>query len=302
MLHARLVLLLTLAPMACALRRRPNLIVSDRGGVAARGGADADADGGSLFGGDEADGDGLLGGDADADGLLGGDDADAESEEDATKRYAAAVKAAREQGGDCPALDAFEAESKKPDRDEALMVVHWMDVKLQNVLAKKPSDYAGGDAFNASHPYSRGVAFLATECGAYVEAEKITADAHKAFCGRCADALDVGADVFETALATFEAALGKELHESVGERMKEVRAVLEDEGFAAKAFASLTERESKILEMINDVDKVEGLKQDMLKNLVDVGDDSVAQASMLQQIIPAVEALLGARLMAEGGE
>ena len=114
MLHARLVLLLTLAPMACALRRRPNLIVSDRGGVAARGGADADADGGSLFGGDEADGDGLLGGDADADGLLGGDDADAESEEDATKRYAAAVKAAREQGGDCPALDAFE--TRRGDR------------------------------------------------------------------------------------------------------------------------------------------------------------------------------------------
>ena len=109
----------------------------------------------------------------------------------------------------------FEAESRKSDRDESKLAVLWMDVKLQNLQKKRPEDYTPGDA---SHAYARGVAFLATECGAYVEAEKISVETHDGFCERCAQALDVDVKIFRERLAEFEASLGKQLHETSSAR------------------------------------------------------------------------------------
>ena len=239
-----------------------------------------------------------LRGGSDEEGLFGGEPVDGDDEETkATKRYAAAVAQLRKEGGECAALDEFEAESLKPDRDESKLAVLWMDVKLQSLQKKRPEDYAPGDA---AHAYARGVAFLATECGAYVEAEKISVDTHDAFCERCAAALDVDVKTFRETLAEFEASLGKQLHESVAQRVKALRAVLDDEGFAERAFASLQKRESKILEMVSDVSKVEELRKDMLANLDQAAGDAVAEAAMCQQLIPAVEAMLGERLL--GGE
>ena len=184
-------------------------------------------------------------------------------------------------------------------RDESKLAVLWMDVKLQNLQKKRPEDYTPGDA---AHAYARGVAFLATECGAYVEAEKISVDTHDAFCQRCAQALDVDVKIFRETLAEFEASLGKQLHEGVAQRVKALRAVLDDEGFAEKAFASLQKRESKILEMVSDVSKVEELRKDMLANLDQAAGDALAEAAMCQQLIPAVEAMLGGRLLGGEGE
>ena len=241
-----------------------------------------------------------LRGGSDEEGLFGGeavDDGDDDDETKASKRYAAAVAQLKKEGGECVALDEFEAESLKPDRDESKLAVLWMDVKLQNLQKKRPEDYTPGDA---AHAYARGVAFLATECGAYVEAEKISVETHDAFCQRYAEALDVDVKVFRETLADFEASLGKQLHEGVAMRVKALRAVLDDEGFAEKAFASLQKRESKILEMVSDVSKVEELRKDMLANLDQAAGDAVAEAAMCQQLIPAVEAMLGERLL--GGE
>ena len=239
-----------------------------------------------------------LRGGSDEEGLFGGEPVDDDDEETkASKRYAAAVAQLKKEGGACAALDEFEAESLKSDRDESKLAVLWMDVKLQNLQKKRPEDYKPGDA---AHAYARGVAFLATECGAYVEAEKISVDTHDAFCQRCAAALDVDVKIFRETLADFEASLGKQLHEGVAQRVKALRAVLDDEGFAEKAFASLQKRESKILEMVSDVSKVEELRKDMLANLDQAAGDAVAEAAMCQQLIPAVEAMLGERLLAGG--
>ena len=193
------------------------------------------------------------GSDDDGEGLFGGEPVDDDDDEEtkASKRYAAAVAQLKKEGGACAALDEFEAESLKPDRDESKLAVLWMDVKLQNLQKKRPEDYTPGDA---AHAYARGVAFLATECGAYVEAEKISVDTHDAFCERCAAALDVDVKAFRETLAEFEASLGKQLHEGVAQRVKALREALDDEGFAEKAFASLQKRESKILEMVTDVE------------------------------------------------
>ena len=242
-----------------------------------------------------------LRGGSDEEGLFGGEPVDDDDDEEtkASKRYAAAVAQLRKEGGDCAALDEFEAESLKPDRDESKLAVLWMNVKLQNLQKKRPEDYAPGDA---AHAYARGVAFLATECGAYVEAEKISVDTHDAFCERCAAALDVDVKAFRETLAEFEASLGKQLHESVAQRVKALRAALDDDGFAEKAFASLQKRESKILEMVSDVSKVEELRKDMLANLDQAAGDAVAEAAMCQQLIPAVEAMLGGRLLGGEGE
>ena len=232
-------------------------------------------------------------------GLFGGEPVDDDDEETkASKRYAAAVAQLKKEGGECAALDEFEAESLKSDRDESKLAVLWMDVKLQNLQKKRPEDYTPGDA---AHAYARGVAFLATECGAYVEAEKISVETHDAFCERCAAALDVDVKIFRETLAEFEASLGKQLHESVAQRVKILREALDDEGFAERAFASLQKRESKILEMVSDVSKVEELRKDMLANLDQAAGDAVAEAAMCQQLIPAVEAMLGERLLG-GGE
>merc|ERR1719389_1299877 len=242
-----------------------------------------------------------LRGGSDEEGLFGGEAVDDDDDEEtkASKRYAAAVAQLKKEGGACAALDEFEAESLKPDRDESKLAVLWMDVKLQNLQKKRPEDYAPGDA---AHAYARGVAFLATECGAYVEAEKISVATHDAFCQRCAEALDVDVTVFRETLADFEASLGKQLHESVAQRVKVLREALDDEGFAVKAFASLQKRESKILEMVSDVSKVEELRRDMLANLDQASGDAVAEAAMCQQLIPAVEAMLGERLLGGEGE
>ena len=241
-----------------------------------------------------------LRGGSDDEGLFGGeavaDDDDEETK--ASKRYAAAVAQLKKEGGECAALDEFEAESLKSDRDESKLAVLWMDVKLQNLQKKRPEDYTPGDA---AHAYARGVAFLATECGAYVEAEKISVDTHDAFCQRCAAALDVDVKTFRETLADFEASLGKQLHESVAQRVKVLREALDDEGFAERAFASLQKRDSKILEMVSDVSKVEELRKDMLANLDQAAGDAVAEAAMCQQLIPAVEAMLGERLLAGEG-
>ena len=115
-----------------------------------------------------------LRGGSDEEGLFGGEPVDDDDDEEtkASKRYAAAVAQLRKEGGECAALDEFEAESLKSDRDESKLAVLWMDVKLQNLQKKRPEDYTPGDA---AHAYARGVAFLATECGAYVEAEKMNA-------------------------------------------------------------------------------------------------------------------------------
>ena len=60
---------------------------------------------------------------------------------------------------------------------ESKLALRWMNVKLQNLQKKRPDDYKSGKAFDASHAYARGVAFLATECGAYVRARaKIKSD------------------------------------------------------------------------------------------------------------------------------
>ena len=241
-----------------------------------------------------------LRGGSDEEGLFGEapDDGDDDEETKASKRYAAAVAQLKKEDGACAALDEFEAESLKSDRDESKLAVLWMDVKLQNLQKKRPEDYTPGDA---AHAYARGVAFLATECGAYVEAEKISVATHDAFCERCAAALDVEVSTFRKTLAEFEASLGKQLHEGVAQRVKALRAVLDDAGFAEKAFASLQKRESKILEMVSDVSKVEELRKDMLANLDQASGDAVAEAAMCQQLIPAVEAMLGERLLG-GGE
>ena len=239
-----------------------------------------------------------LRGGSDEEGLFGGEPVDDDDDETkASKRYAAAVAQLKKEGGECAALDEFEAESLKSDRDESKLAVLWMDVKLQNLQKKRPEDYAPGDA---AHAYARGVAFLATECGAYVEAEKISVETHDAFCERCAAALDVDVKIFRETLADFEASLGKQLHASVAQRVKILREALDDEGFAERAFASLQKRESKILEMVSDVSKVEELRKDMLANLDQAAGDAVAEAAMCQQLIPAVEAMLGERLL--GGE
>ena len=241
-----------------------------------------------------------LRGGSDEEGLFGEapDDGDDDEETKASKRYAAAVAQLKKEGGECEALDEFEAESLKPDRDESKLAVLWMDVKLQNLQKKRPEDYTPGDA---GHAYARGVAFLATECGAYVEAEKISVDTHDGFCQRCAAALDVDVKIFRETLADFEASLGKQLHEGVAQRVKALREALDDESFAEKAFASLQKRESKILEMVSDVSKVEELRKDMLANLDQAAGDAVAEAAMCQQLLPAVEAMLGERLLG-GGE
>ena len=47
--------------------------------------------------------------------------------------------------------------------------------------------------------------------------------------------------------------------------------------------------------------KVEELRKDMLANLDQAAGDAVAEAAMCQQLIPAVEAMLGERLLG-GGE
>ena len=242
-----------------------------------------------------------LRGGSDEEGLFGGEAVDEDDDEEtkASKRYAAAVAQLKKEGGECAALDEFEAESLKSDRDESKLAVLWMDVKLQNLQKKRPEDYTPGDA---AHAYARGVAFLATECGAYVEAEKISVDTHDAFCERCAAALDVDVKAFRETLAEFEASLGKQLQESVAQRVKILREALDDENFAEKAFASLQKRESKILEMVSDVSKVEELRRDMLANLDQAAGDAVAEAAMCQQLIPAVEAMLGERLLGGEGE
>ena len=241
-----------------------------------------------------------LRGGSDEEGLFGGEPVDDDDEETkASKRYAAAVAQLKKEGGECAALDEFEAESLKSDRDESKLAVLWMDVKLQNLQKKRPEDYTPGDA---AHAYARGVAFLATECGAYVEAEKISVETHDAFCERCAAALDVDVKIFRETLAEFEASLGKQLHEGVAQRVKILREALDDEGFAEKAFASLQKRESKILEMVSDVSKVEELRKDMLANLDQAAGDALAEAAMCQQLIPAVEAMLGGRLLGGEGE
>ena len=49
------------------------------------------------------------------------------------------------------------------------------------------------------------------------------------------------------------------------------------------------------------VEKVEELRKDMLANLDQAAGDAVAEAAMCQQLIPAVEAMLGERLLG-GGE
>ena len=284
----RLLLALVLATTASALHE------TRRGSTALRCQSTAlqrsDSNALRVRGGSDDDGEGLFGGEA-------VDDGDDDEETKATKRYAAAVAQLKKEGGACAALDEFESESLKPDRDESKLAVLWMDVKLQNLQKKRPEDYKPGDA---SHAYARGVAFLATECGAYVEAEKISVETHDAFCQRCAQALDVDVKIFRETLAEFEVSLGKQLHEGVAQRVKALREALDDEGFAERAFASLQKRESKILEMVSDVSKVEELRKDMLANLDQAAGDAVAEAAMCQQLIPAVEAMLGERLLAAG--
>ncbi|KAH8094129.1 hypothetical protein JL720_4119 [Aureococcus anophagefferens] len=198
-------------------------------------------------------------------------------EEQATKRYADAVAAAKAQGGACAALDAFEAESLKPDRNESLLAVHWMDVKLQNLQAKK--DQLAGNAttpepgllgrmkgafrfetsgFDEAAPYAKGVFLLATECGAYVEAEKLS---ERSFCERCAAALGVDDETFADAHKRFEVALGKE-----------------------------------VLEMIKDEATLEAMRTEMLEKLVEADGNAYAQAALCKQLTPAVDTMLGAPL------
>ena len=52
---------------------------------------------------------------------------------------------------------------------------------------------------------------------------------------------------------------------------------------------------------MSDVEKVEELRKDMLANLDQAAGDAVAEAAMCQQLIPAVEAMLGERLLAGEG-
>jgi len=244
--------------------------------IARRGGSDASAAAGDA-----------------SDGLFANEPSKTK-EEEATERYAQAVEAARKSGGAGPALDAFEAESLKPDRNESLLVVHWIDVKLESLCKKKPADFAG--AFNASHPFARGVLLLATECGAYLEAEKIAAPQFEAFCGRCAAAVGLEAPAFTEQLSLFEANLAAELSTGVKTRLAALTEALADDGFSEKALASLTERKSKLLEMVGDVEKIEELRRDMRKNLDEVGEDPFQQAALVQQLVPAVETLLGSKL------
>ena len=238
-------------------------------------------------------------------------------EEQATKRYADAVAAAKAQGGACAALDAFEAESLKPDRNESLLAVHWMDVKLQNLQAKK--DQLAGNAttpepgllgrmkgalagsskasgLDEAAPYAKGVFLLATECGAYVEAEKLSEAQHAGFCERCAAALGVDAAAFADAHKRFEVALGKEVFAASERKIAALKAALADEAFAAKAFASLTARESKVLEMIKDEATLEAMRTEMLEKLTEADGNAYAQAALCKQLTPAVETMLGAPL------
>ena len=50
------------------------------------------------------------------------------------------------------------------------------------------------------------------------------------------------------------------------------------------------------------VEKVEELRKDMLANLDQAAGDALAEAAMCQQLIPAVEAMLGERLLGGEGE
>ena len=254
-------------------------------------------------------------------------DAAASEEAAATQRYAAAVEAAKAQGGHCDALDAFEAESLKPDRNESLLCVHWMDVKLQNLVAKKRAVDAsnataaaegageGGEAsagflgkvrgalfgaaaggkgpFDEKAPYSRGVMLLATECGAYVEAERISEVQHAAYCDRCADALGVDGPSFAEAHKRFEVALGKEVFSASAKRVSVLRSALSDSTFASRAFASLTERESKILEHLKDEGSIDDVRKEMLQKLDEAKGNAYAEAALCKQLIPAVETMLG---------
>ena len=104
-----------------------------------------------------------LRGGSDEEGLFGEapDDGDDDEETKASKRYAAAVAQLKKEGGECEALDEFESESLKPDRDESKLAVLWMDVKLQNLQKKRPEDYKPGDA---AHAYARGVALRRQVC------------------------------------------------------------------------------------------------------------------------------------------
>lgn len=129
-----------------------------------------------------------------------------------------------------------------------------------------------------------------------VEAEKLTEEQHDAFCEKCAAALEVDGKLFRATLQAFEANLGKQLHEGVAQRVKLLRAALARDDFAARAFASLQARESKILDHVSSVEKVEELRGDMLATLDQAAGDAVEEALMCQQLIPAVEAMLGERL------
>ena len=208
-----------------------------------------------------------LRGGSDEEGLFGEapDDGDDDEETKASKRYAAAVAQLKKEGGECEALDEFEPESLKPDRDESKLAVLWMDVKLQNLQKKRPEDYKPGDA---AHAYARGVAFLATECGAYVEAEKISVDTHDAFCRGAPQALDVDVKVFRETLAEFEASLGKQLHEGVAQRVQGVAGGAgRREACGESCRFPYKSARSKILEMVSDVRRWRSCAKDMLANL-----------------------------------
>ena len=63
--------------------------------------------------------------------------------------------------------------------------------------------------------------------------------------------------------------------------------------FASRAFASLTERESKILEHLKDEGSIDDVRKEMLQKLDEAKGNAYAEAALCKQLIPAVETMLG---------
>jgi hypothetical protein len=222
----------------------------------------------------------------------------------ATARFEAAAKAARDAGGGGPALEAFEVAIAKDDADrkESTLVGLWMDVKLESLL--KSNATAAAAPFDGSSPFGRGIFFLSTECGAYVEAGKIEAEGHAAFNEKCAAACGLEVEAFNEAHERFEKAMAEDVFTLSQKRADVLAKVLDDADFAKKSVAALTASKSKVLEHLGDdaaeqEARIESLRAEMRAGLAEAtaAGDKLAEAALVAKLTPAVETLSGEQLV-----
>jgi len=218
----------------------------------------------------------------------------------ATARFAKAAAAVRAAGGSGAAIDAFEAELAGADPSGAALAGLWLRVKLEQLARNATAP------FDAASPFARGVFFLATECGAYVEGGRLDDAARAAFWGECAAALGVDAATFEREHAAFEKAMAEDVFSAARRKVEALTAALDDDGFAARAVAALRAKESKILDHLGDDDdeareRVEKVRSEMRAKLAKAAadGDKLAEASLVARLTPAVETLLGGAKLGE---